>query len=54
MPGGVNQVEGGEPESESMGGAGIIEWGDANLVEMSEEPESKEFGDIPEAILRES
>jgi len=48
MPGGVNQVEGGEPESESMGGAGIIEWGDANLVELSEEPESKEFGDLPD------
>ena len=40
MPEGVNQVEGGEPEAESLGGASIIEWGDAYLVELSEEPES--------------
>ena len=45
MPGGVNQVEGGEPEAESLGGAGIIEWGDAFLVELTEEPESSESGD---------
>ena len=46
MPGGVNQVEGGEPEAESLGGAGIIEWGDAMLVEMSGEPKG--------SIMRES
>ena len=30
--------------------AGIIEWGDANLAELSEEPESKEFGELPDVI----
>ena len=44
----VNQVKDREPESESIGGAGIIEWGDAYLVELSEEPESSEFGDLPD------
>ena len=54
MPGGVDQVEGGEPEAESLGGAGIIEWGDAFLVELSEEPESSEPGDIVPILQEEA